>query len=236
MTQTSLDPQFDSFAEDYDAALNQGLSVSGEDKNYFARGRIACLAGVLGKLGHRPAEIMDFGCGTGSATPFLFEAFPEARIIGTDISAKSLEVARRQHGGPRASFALMEEYQPAGLLNLVFCNGVFHHIPLGERDKCVKYIVDSLKPGGMFALFENNPWNPGTRLVMSRIPFDKDAITLSPPLARRMLRAGGLEIVRSVSLFYFPRLLKWLRPAEKLLGGLPLGAQYLVLGQKPKTH
>ena len=232
MTQTSLDPQFDSFAEDYDAALNKGLSVSGEDKNYFARGRMACLAGALARLGKRPAEIMDFGCGTGSATPFVFEVFPEARLVGTDISDKSLAVARRHHGGPRASFALMDQYKPAGQLDMIFCNGVFHHIPLGERGKCVKYVLDALAPGGLFALFENNPWNPGTRLVMSRIPFDRDAITLSPPQTRKMLRDGGFEIVRSVSVFYFPRLLKWLRPAEKLLGGLPLGAQYLVLGRK----
>ncbi len=232
MSQTSLDPQFDSFAEDYDAALNKGLSVSGEDKNYFARGRMTCLAAALASLAHRPADIMDFGCGTGSATPFVFEAFPDARLVGTDISDKSLAVARRHHGGPRASFTLMDEYQPAGLLDLIFCNGVFHHIPLTERPKCVKYILDSLKPGGLFALFENNPWNPGTRLVMSRIPFDKDAITLSPPESRRLLREGSFEIVRSVSLFYFPRLLKWLRPAETLLAGLPLGAQYLVLGRK----
>ena len=142
MPQTSFDPQFDSFAEDYDAALNKGLSVSGEDKNYFARGRIACLAGMLAGQAHRPADIMDFGCGTGSATPFLFEAFPDARLIGTDISDKSLDVARRHHGGPRASFALMDEHQPAGQLDLVFCNGVFHHIPLAERGKCVKYILD----------------------------------------------------------------------------------------------
>ena len=32
---------FDEYADGYDAALTQGLSVSGEDKHYFARGRIA---------------------------------------------------------------------------------------------------------------------------------------------------------------------------------------------------
>ena len=38
---------FDVYAEDYDAALSQGLSVSGEDKDYFAQGRIAWLARSL---------------------------------------------------------------------------------------------------------------------------------------------------------------------------------------------
>jgi len=32
---------FDEFAGDYDSALARGISVSGEDKMYFARGRVA---------------------------------------------------------------------------------------------------------------------------------------------------------------------------------------------------
>ncbi len=232
MPPTSLDPQFDPFAEEYDAALQKGLSVSGEDKNYFARGRLNFLAAIPACRELQPARILDFGCGTGSATPFVFECFPEATLVGVDVSARSIDVARRQHGDSRAAFFLMDAYQPPGDVDLVFCNGVFHHIAPAERASCVKYIHDCLRPGGMWALFENNPWNPGTRLVMSRIPFDKDAITLSPPASRRMLRAGGFEIMRCATLFYFPRVLRWLRPAEALLSALPLGAQYLVLGRK----
>ena len=36
-----MSPHFDKYADDYDAALAEGLSVSGEDKDYFARGRVA---------------------------------------------------------------------------------------------------------------------------------------------------------------------------------------------------
>jgi SAM-dependent methyltransferase len=232
MSSQSFDPQFDSFADDYDAALARGISVSGEDKNFFARGRLQHLARVLQRVSFKPQSIMDFGCGTGSATPFLFELFPGARLVGTDISARSLDVAQRMHGGPQASFALMDNHKPDGSLDLVFCNGVLHHIPPAARPRCLQFILDSLRPGGVFAMFENNPWNPGTRLVMSRIPFDKDAITLSPPDSRRIFRAAGFEVLRSDFLFYFPRVLKWLRPLESALLKLPLGAQYLILGQK----
>jgi SAM-dependent methyltransferase len=229
----SLNPEFDAFAEDYDAALNKGLSVSGEDKNYFARGRLLWLRGRLGKLGFPVKSAMDFGCGTGSATPFFLETFPETqRFIGTDISDKSLSVARRHHADPRVSFHLMDDYAPSRDLDLVFCNGVFHHIPLDQRDPCAKYIHDSLRPAGLFAMFENNPWNPGTRYVMSKIPFDKDAVTLSPPESKRLLRRAGFTILRQDSLFYFPRLLRALRPLEPLLAGVPLGTQYLTLARR----
>jgi hypothetical protein len=62
--------EFDEYAETYDSALARGLSVSGEDKKYFARGRIEWLRDCLQRLQEQPKTLMDFGCGTGSATPF----------------------------------------------------------------------------------------------------------------------------------------------------------------------
>ena len=126
----------------------------------------------------------------------------------------------------------MGELASAGEMDLAFCNGVFHHIPLAERADAVRWVHQSLRPKGFFAFWENNPWNPGTRYVMSRIPFDRDAITLSPPESRRLLSAGGFEILRTDFLFFFPRWLGWLRRIEPRLTGLPLGAQYLVLTRK----
>ncbi len=45
MTQSTV--IFDRFADDYDHALNQGISISGEDKDFFANGRIVWLSGLL---------------------------------------------------------------------------------------------------------------------------------------------------------------------------------------------
>jgi SAM-dependent methyltransferase len=126
----------------------------------------------------------------------------------------------------------IDEYRPMGTIDLAFCNGVFHHIPLNRRDEAVSYIRDALRPGGMFAFWENSPWNPGTRYVMSRIPFDRDAITLTPPEARTLLARNGFEIVRTDFLFVFPRVLSWLRVLEPHLSSLPLGAQYQILARR----
>jgi SAM-dependent methyltransferase len=225
--------EFDRHAADYDDELERGLSATGEDKDYFARGRLLHLARCLEPLAIRPGRVLDFGCGIGSAAPFVLEAFPALRqLIGIDVSAQSLDVARRRYGGGRVEFRAMSEYQPRADLDLVFCNGVFHHIAPERRAGTVREIRDALRPGGAFALFENNPWNPGTRYVMSRISFDRDAITLSPPAARRLVAAGGFELVRSDYLFLFPRPLRWLRPLERLARKLPIGAQYLVLARK----
>ena len=234
MPEPSLDPEFDRYAADYDAALERGLSISGEGKDYFARERLLHLARCLERLGFRPGRALDFGCGIGSTAPILLEVFPELRqLIGIDVSAQSLDVARRRHGGSRVEFRLMSEHAPRADLDLAYCNGVFHHVVPERRAGYLREIHDGLRPGGLFALFENNPWNPGARYVMWRIPFDRDAIPLSPPDARRLVRAAGFEPVRTDFLFLFPRALRWLRPLERLARKLPIGAQYLVLGRKP---
>ncbi len=225
--------QFDRYATDYDAALAQGLRVSGEDKDYFAQRRVAWLAACLERVAYRPRSAMDFGCGTGSATPFLLGLGGVESLIGVDVSEKSIDEARRLHSATRARFLVFSDYEPDGMLDLAFCNGVFHHIPPAERAEAIRYVYGSLRPGGIFAFWENNPWNPGTRYVMSRIPFDRDAVTLTPPEARGLLRSGGFEILRTDFLFIFPRLLGWFRAIEPFVARMPLGAQYQILGRKP---
>jgi SAM-dependent methyltransferase len=224
--------EFDEYAAEYDAALQQGLSISGEDKNYFARGRIEWLAGCLSHMRERPKAIMDFGCGTGSSTPYLFGLLDAATVTGVDISQRSLETARRVFGSARSQFLLFNEHEPREAIDLAFSNGVFHHIPPDDRAQAIDYVYRSLSRGGLFALWENNPWNPGTRLVMSRIPFDRDAIMLSSLEAKRLLRSCGFEVLRTDFLFIFPRQLKWLRALEPALSRLPLGAQYQIICRK----
>jgi SAM-dependent methyltransferase len=224
---------FDDYAQNYDEALNQGLSATGEGKDYFAQGRIRWLAPRLSELGERPSRLMDYGCGDGSTSEFLLAMNQESSVIGVDTSEKSLELATRKYGGERASFCPIAQYEPRGELDLVYCSGVFHHIPVAERASAMDYIWRSLRPGGIFSLWENNPWNPGTRYVMWRIPFDRDAITLTPPEAASLVQTNSFEILRRDSLFYFPKQLKWLRWIEPYLSGLPLGGQYHVLCRKP---
>ncbi|MGH7694128.1 MAG: class I SAM-dependent methyltransferase [Gemmatimonadaceae bacterium] len=222
---------FDAYAQNYDAALDAGLSATGEDKEYFARGRVDRIRLTLRSLGFEPRSVMDYGCGTGSTTPLLLDAWADCTLIGVDSSVESVRIAQSTHASRRARFEVVSA-SSAETVDLVDCNGVFHHIPPSERANSMRYVYDALRPGGMFACCENNPWNPGTRYVMRRIPFDRDAIPISPPGARRMLRAGGFEIVSTEFLFFFPRALARLRPVERRLAAFPLGGQYIVFARK----
>ena len=88
---------FDEYATGYDVALNRGISVSGEDKNYFARRRVEWLRRCLQPISVRLKTVMDFGCGTGTSAPFLFNLLEIESLIGADASAKSIQVARQMH-------------------------------------------------------------------------------------------------------------------------------------------
>ncbi|MGQ0539745.1 MAG: methyltransferase [Gemmatimonadaceae bacterium] len=227
---------FDAYAKDYDRALRRGIAVSGEEKEYFAKGRVAQTRIVLEALGVEPRSVLDFGCGTGSTAPVILETWPRCSLVGIDTSAESIREARETHSTGRVRFELIDDYTPACEHDLVYCNGVFHHIPPAERAAALDYIRRSLTPGGVLAFCENNPWNPGARLVMHRIPFDRDAIPLSPREARRLLRAAAFEILRTDGLFVFPRPLAWFRRLEPALVRFPIGAQYIVFCRKPAVR
>jgi SAM-dependent methyltransferase len=221
---------FDDYATGYDEALQRGVSVSGENKDYFARGRVEWLARCLG--GAKPHRALDYGCGTGGSAELLRDVVGARAVFGADTSSAAIALAQR-HAGPAIEFGTIADFRPAGDYDLAYCNGVFHHVPPPSRAAVVRSIFDALKPGGRFALWENNPWNPGTRIVMSRIPFDRDAITLSALEARRLMLDGGFQVESVHFMFIFPRPLAALRPLERHLARLPLGAQYQVLGRKP---
>lgn len=222
---------FDAHAERYRQELAQGLMLSGESSDYFLRGRLARTRALLRQAAVEPAAIIDFGCGVGTAAEVLRELFPSAQLSGTDISEASLDAARRQHG-QLCDFRPPTAMQPASA-DLVYCNGVFHHIPPLQRTAAMAQIGAALKPGAHLAFWDNNPWSLAARWVMSRIPFDHDAVMVWPRQARTLIAAAGLQVLRTEFHFIWPRAMRWLRFSERWVRALPLAAQYLVWARKP---
>ncbi|MGH7887474.1 MAG: hypothetical protein ACREPG_06390, partial [Candidatus Binatia bacterium] len=95
MTMTHFSTQgsaeFDEYAEHYDEALNQGIGVSGENRAFFAHGRLAWLARCLREMRESPKRVMDYGCGTGISTPLFFKVIGADSVLGTEISRKALD-------------------------------------------------------------------------------------------------------------------------------------------------
>lgn len=215
----------------YDAELARGLALSGESKDFFAEGRIAHLRARLRKAAVR--RVLDFGCGVGGSSVRLADAFDADEVIGVDVTSAALDVARSRTSDPRVSYATIDELPRLGRFDLCYVNGVFHHLRPEERRPSAGLILDAVVPGGHAAVFENSFWSVPARLVMRRIPFDRDATLIRPAELRGLLAGAGFAEVEPVEyLFVFPRALAALRRVESTLTRLPLGAQCVVLARR----
>lgn len=221
--------EFDRYACSYNIELARSLATTGENREFYAQARVDWTAQCIAGLRFRVQRILDYGCGNGIHAPMLASKFRAEEVVGVDVSALAIEAARNFHAAPQVTFIEKNNWTPYENSDLAFANGVFHHISPTERQECLVAIRQALRRGGLFAFWENNPWNPGTNFVMSRCVFDENAIKISPREARGLLRKAGFELLRTDSLFYFPRKLKYFRVAERFLSWLPFGGQYQVL-------
>jgi len=190
---------------EYEKQLMRGVSLSGQSREHFIRWRIKITKHLLKKL---PKRILDFGCGEGASYPFLKEAFPDGVFM-----SKLQEIKTHQY-------------------DLVYTNGVFHHIKPEDRLEILKQIRKVLTSKGVLAFWENNPWHIGTRLVMSRIPFDREAQTISPSCGKKLLKKQGFKLEKKISAFHIPFLEKLPFSIYKKVINNTLGAQYLLLCSK----
>jgi len=223
MTQTN----FDDYATEYNQILNEQLRFFEKENAYFSEYKVIELKK---NLSFSPKIIIDFGCGIGRSAFYLKTHFPEAEIIGVDISEKSLAIAKAQVKEVRFLHANDAELSII-TADVVFISCVFHHIPPSEYLKTMRTITALCNVNAMIVTFEHNPYNPVTQYLVRTCPFDKDAMLLKPALMRSLFLAVGLKEIKCRYTLFFPAFLKKLRVFEKYLHILPLGGQYMMIGK-----
>jgi len=175
---------FDELAKNYDAELKTSLGIfAGNNIDKFARYKIDALALFC----KSPQSILEFGCGTGRNLPFLRQKFPNAQIFASDISEKSLEIAKNDN--PSVIFAKIDS--PKELadahkdIELVFVSGVFHHIPFEEHKNYFEALNKILAQNGKIVIFEHNPHNPLTSRIFKNSKIDLGCKMLSPKYLKK---------------------------------------------------
>jgi SAM-dependent methyltransferase len=226
--------QFDKFSNNYKTLLDKSLHLTGFDTDYFATAKIKTLARLFPELCQRPIRFLDYGCGTGCLLPPITKFFPQADYVGTDLSDKMIQQARDLHNGSGGFFELNSEPWKQGAYNIIFASNVFHHIPGTEHLKILQELRSLLIPGGKFAMWEHNPWNPFTRKIVNDCVFDEDAVLISPLKSKLLCNKTGFSKMRIVFTTFFPKSLRFMVSMEPWLGGLPLGGQYLLIGENPE--
>ena len=224
--------EFDRFADEYLEMHARNLEISGESPEYFARYKIDEVKRVWAARGRpEPKTILDFGAGIGASLPHFRRAFPDAAIIATDVSRRSLEIAEHRHPGV-ARFALYPGSglpAPEGSVDLAFSACVFHHIDANEHVALFANLRRTLAPGGALVIFEHNPVNPVTQHIVATCVFDENAVLIPAGVLRQRLRGAGFARVDIAYTGFFPHALRAFRPMEPALKHLPIGAQYYAL-------
>ncbi len=221
--------EFDRFADEYTATHAGNVRLSGEEPDYFARYKIEEVRRRWDAEGRsEPGAVLDFGVGIGNSLPHLARLFPQAEVTGVDVSQRSLQVAAHRFPGVARLLAYDGEAIPlegAGF-DMIFSACVFHHIDPAEHGAIFTELLRLLRPGGLMVVFEHNPLNPVTRYIVATCPFDENAELLAAPALKKTQAAAGFRRVDVAYTGFFPGPLRALRPLERFMTGLPLGAQY----------
>ncbi|MBE9190419.1 class I SAM-dependent methyltransferase [Gloeocapsopsis crepidinum LEGE 06123] len=102
-------------------------------------------------------RILDAGCGTGVGTEYLVHLNPQATVVGIDLSAGALAIARdrtQRSGADQVKFhhlSLYDVAQVPGEFDLINCVGVLHH--LADPIKGIQALAAKLAPGGLLHVF-----------------------------------------------------------------------------------
>src|SRR6185503_13988946 len=101
-------------------------------------------------------RLLDVGCGPGSITRGLAERVTPGEVVGVDLSADTLEAARRDAAARGLDNLRYEEGSvyalpfPDASFDVAYAHQVLQH--LRERDAALREILRVLRPGGLLAV------------------------------------------------------------------------------------
>lgn len=229
-------PEFDPLASDYEELLRDPIRdrFTGEESIFFHRRKAELIRRFFRRQGLSCSNLryLDVGCGKGELLHLLQSDFKQA--AGCDVSSGMMKeiagIETRVQEDP-----LKIPYGDAEF-DLITAVCVYHHVAPASRAALTKEIGRALRPGGIFCIIEHNPFNPVTRLIVSRTPVDADAILLRAAESRALTAAAGFVPVEQDYFLYFPQAIyRYLGPLETVLSKVPLGGQYAVFSRKPAS-
>ena len=229
--------EFDKFAAEYRTLHAESIKASGESPEYFAEYKIIDVAGELARVRGGAVEraaVLDFGAGVGYSVPFFRRHMPSARVTCLDVSQKSLDLGAATHGAAADFRHFDGKHIPYAdrTFDVALASCVFHHIPQDEHVALLAEIRRVLTADGLLLVFEHNPLNPLTRHAVNTCIFYEHAVLVRAPAMRRRVLAAGFAAAGVRYRIFFPHWARGLRPMERWLTWLPLGAQYYVLARK----
>lgn len=148
-------------------------------------------AAAVGAIGLRPGDaVLDAGCGTGRALPYLRDAVgPGGTVLGADLTPAMLDAAVR--AGRSAGGALLVADAArlpvrGAALDAVFAAGLISH--LAHPEGGLRELARVVRPGGRLALF--HPIGRAALAARHGRSISDDDLRAEPRLGPLLARAG----------------------------------------------
>jgi ubiquinone/menaquinone biosynthesis C-methylase UbiE len=235
--------EFDRHKENYRSDIDRAVSFSGQSHDFFTRVKAEYLVDLLKEYQRdRPGsnakslEVLDIGCGHGHIHPYLIQSAPRMKLSAVDVAATVVEEARLMN--PTVDYRSYEgERLPYddNSFDAAYTIAVMHHVPPPQWPTFLMEMRRVVRPGGLIAIFEHNPINPLTQWIVRTCPIDESAVLLGSRRLANLVTRARFSDIESRYILFTPIDGPVYRKFDKLIGWLPLGAQYYVAARVPQT-
>jgi len=224
---------FEKYNDGYKDLVQDSIAFIGQNLDFFTEFKAKILLSLAEKyLGNISSlKVLDVGCGVGITDHYLTDRF--LKVYGVDIAKSCVKKAAqlnpkanyRSYGGKVLPF-------PDQSMDITFAICVLHHVPPKRIEKFIQEMKRVTKKDGLIIIFEHNPFNPLTNYAVNHCALDDDAILLRMGKIKRLTSKNAIRLVEKKFILFTPFKGTFFNFLDRVLGWLPLGAQYYVAGKK----
>lgn len=169
--------------------LSAPMALSGYLPYVFMRGGFAAVAvgddimaqrrNVLSQFRHEPRRLYDVGCGGAGTLGILRSMYPDAELVGGDLSATSLKNGHRISERMGWNITLRQEDgravgEPDNSFDAVLSYAVHHEMPQQVSRDTLKEMFRILEPGGEMVISDPPPFRAVPPLQAAILDWETD--------------------------------------------------------------
>lgn len=199
--------------------LNPGASVSYDPITQYVLppNETWVRQGLIDAIKGTPRRILDLGCGTGSTTLMLKQAFPQAQVTGLDLSPYMLVMA--EHKATTADLNIQWRHGnaettgfPDASFDVVTASLLFHETPPTASKAILRECFRLLTGGGQVLILDGNQKTLRQVDWLTEVfeePYIKDYAADS---VDAWMGAAGFEAVQTQDLFWIHQVTQGMKP------------------------